>query len=178
MTVTNNGPSDATDVSLTQTLPVGARFISATAPGDACIESESWVICVLDRLPSGDTAEAVVVIGFESAGTLVSTVSVSGAETDPNSANDEVTVQVTVIPASGGFPVAAIIAIVVGIAAIGGGALVYLRRGKAASRELAGSGYPIRFSWPCHSRSRSTNFWILPVAVLGSSPNSRCFGHL
>ena len=128
VTVTNTGPSDATNVSLTQTLPVGARFVSATAPGDACIESESWVICVLDRLPSGGTAEAVVVVSFESAGTLVSTVSVSGGETDPNSANDEVKVQVTVIPASGGFPFAAIIAIVVGIAAIAGGALVYLRR--------------------------------------------------
>jgi transposase len=37
---------------------------------------------------------------------------------------------------------------------------------------------PIRLSQPAHSRSRSTNFWILPVDVLGSGPNSIVSGHL
>ena len=36
----------------------------------------------------------------------------------------------------------------------------------------------IRLSWPAHSRSRSTNFWILPVEVFGSGPNSIASGHL
>ena len=31
---------------------------------------------------------------------------------------------------------------------------------------------------PAHSRSRSTNFWILPVEVFGRSPNSIAFGTL
>jgi hypothetical protein len=31
---------------------------------------------------------------------------------------------------------------------------------------------PTWLSWPAHSRSRSTNFWILPVEVFGSGPNS------
>jgi hypothetical protein len=35
---------------------------------------------------------------------------------------------------------------------------------------------PIRLSWPAHSRSRRTNFWILPVEVLGSAPNSIATG--
>ena len=38
--------------------------------------------------------------------------------------------------------------------------------------------HPIAFSRPAHSRSRSTNFWILPVPVRGSSPNSTAAGHL
>ena len=36
----------------------------------------------------------------------------------------------------------------------------------------------MRFSRPAHSRSRSTNFWTLPVEVFGSSPNSTASGHL
>ena len=37
---------------------------------------------------------------------------------------------------------------------------------------------PIRLSWPAHSRSRSTNFWTLPVEVFGSGPSSTASGHL
>src|SRR5262249_1836249 len=33
-------------------------------------------------------------------------------------------------------------------------------------------------SWLVHSRLRSTNFWILPVEVFGSGPNSIVSGHL
>jgi hypothetical protein len=33
-------------------------------------------------------------------------------------------------------------------------------------------------AYPCHSRSRSTYFWTLPVAVFGSLPNATAFGHL
>src|SRR5712691_5412433 len=36
----------------------------------------------------------------------------------------------------------------------------------------------IRFSRPFHSRSRRTNFWILPVDVFGRSPNSTKAGAL
>src|SRR5207237_726753 len=34
------------------------------------------------------------------------------------------------------------------------------------------------FSRPAQARSRSSFFRILPVAVLGSGPNSTCLGHL
>src|SRR3954451_16471336 len=40
------------------------------------------------------------------------------------------------------------------------------------------SAHPIAFSRPAHSCSRRTNFWILPVDVRGSSPNSTAPGHL
>src|SRR5437773_2039732 len=36
----------------------------------------------------------------------------------------------------------------------------------------------IRFARPFHSLSRRTNFWTLPVEVLGRSPNSTAAGHL
>ena len=37
---------------------------------------------------------------------------------------------------------------------------------------------PMRLSRSAHSRSRRTNFWILPVEVFGSGPNSIESGHL
>ena len=36
----------------------------------------------------------------------------------------------------------------------------------------------ITLPFPFHSCSRSLNFWILPVAVLGRSQNSTALGHL
>src|SRR5712691_12857334 len=39
-------------------------------------------------------------------------------------------------------------------------------------------GQSMRFLYPCHSFSRSSNFLILPVEVLGRSQNSTAFGHL
>ena len=37
---------------------------------------------------------------------------------------------------------------------------------------------PTCVSWSAHSRWRSTNFWVLPVDVFGSGPNSIESGHL
>jgi monoterpene epsilon-lactone hydrolase len=37
---------------------------------------------------------------------------------------------------------------------------------------------PSRVSWAAHSCWRSTNFWVLPVDVFGSGPNSIESGHL
>src|SRR5262249_4787182 len=52
---------------------------------------------------------------------------------------------------------------------------------EAVVRLGAGFGYYtplIRLSCPAHSRSRSQNFWILPVEVFCSGPNSMVSGHL
>ncbi len=56
---------------------------------------------------------------------------------------------------------------------------VYRREPWAACRRAPAPYAPlIRLSCPAHSRSRSTNFWILPVEVFGSGPNSIASGHL
>jgi hypothetical protein len=54
------------------------------------------------------------------------------------------------------------------------------RSGERFSTSTASGHYAplIRLSWSAHSRSRSTNFWILPVEVFGSGPNSIASGHL
>src|SRR5918999_1897272 len=54
-----------------------------------------------------------------------------------------------------------------------------LNEGREVMRAGARRQPLMRASWPAHSRSRSSNFWILPVEVLGSSSiSSTAFGAL
>src|SRR5437879_2913888 len=51
-------------------------------------------------------------------------------------------------------------------------------QGRESGVPVAGQPW-MRLSWPAHSRSRSWNFWILPVDVLGNSgTNSTTSGTL
>ncbi len=47
----------------------------------------------------------------------------------------------------------------------------------AGGRAFPGGRSPAR-AYMSRARSRSTNFWILPVEVLGSGPNTTVFGTL
>ena len=49
---------------------------------------------------------------------------------------------------------------------------------KQTNQRTAPYTLPIRLPCPAHSRSRSTNFWILPVEVFGSGSNAIESGHL
>jgi len=66
--VTNDGPSDAHDVRLTDSLSAGTRFVSAQ--GAACggvMPGDGGVLrCALGPLRVGETAEVVVVVGVDS----------------------------------------------------------------------------------------------------------------
>ena len=54
------------------------------------------------------------------------------------------------------------------------------REAAKSARHGRGAGRvpPTCASWSAHSRWRSTNFWVLPVDVFGSGPNSIESGHL
>ena len=52
------------------------------------------------------------------------------------------------------------------------------RLGRGFERRSVHARPPIRSRWPTRPRSRSTNFWILPVDVFGSSPKTTRFGTL
>ena len=103
MTVTNRGPADATRLKVDQLLPPDASFVgtpSATNPGQgygcALDEDQRRISCDTVLLPNGGTWTISVNVRPGAAGTLSARVVVSGAEPDPNPANDSTVVSTTV----------------------------------------------------------------------------------
>jgi uncharacterized repeat protein (TIGR01451 family) len=95
-TVQNKGPSAATAVQLTDTLPAGVAFDSASA---GCIESSGTVTCDLGTVPAnGPDALAVINVRPTATGQITNTASVSSPVADPNTGDNSTTVQSTVIP--------------------------------------------------------------------------------
>ena len=89
VTVTNNGPSDATAVSVADPAPVGFLFNSATAP------CAGGFPCALGTMTPGQVIAFDVVFDISpSAGgtSAVNTATVSSSTTDPNAANDTASV--------------------------------------------------------------------------------------
>ena len=97
ITVTNNGPNDASGVMVTDTLPVGMSLLSATPTQGGCSGS-SPVTCALGALASGATSTVTIVASTAAIGEFSNTPEVSGTEIDLNTANNDATVTTTVNP--------------------------------------------------------------------------------
>jgi uncharacterized repeat protein (TIGR01451 family) len=100
MTVTNNGmptmPATTSGVTLTDVLPPGVTFVSATPSSGTC-SGTSTVVCKLGIFPSGATATVdIVVTAPNTSGTLTNTATVAAATTDPTLANNTATAMTTV----------------------------------------------------------------------------------
>ncbi|HEY3129262.1 MAG TPA: hypothetical protein VGL91_07375 [Acidobacteriota bacterium] len=94
--VTNSGPSPASAVTLTDTLPAGVTFRSATPTQGSCSLSGSTVTCALGTLARSGSATVTIVVIPNSPGTITNTVSVAGNEPDPNSGNNSASASTTV----------------------------------------------------------------------------------
>ena len=103
VTVRNNGPQAAQNVVLTDTLPAGPTFISATAP---CAQAAGTVTCNLGTFASGAQTVITIVVQPLAAGSLTNMASVSSTTADPNAANNSAsaTTMVSSIPFSVSFP--------------------------------------------------------------------------
>ncbi len=96
--VTNHGPSTASTLTLTDTLPAGVTLASVTAPGWSC-SGTSTVVCTRASLTT-DPASAltIVVTAPLTAGFITNTVSVASASIDLTPANNNASVSVNVTP--------------------------------------------------------------------------------
>ncbi|GEM_PF-2696831 len=101
LTVTNNGPGDGENVTVTDVLSPGVNFLFANpSQGSACVGT-STVSCNLGTLANGDTATVTIGITPNGTGTLVNTAGVTSDQTDPDTTNNlNITEQTTVTDAS------------------------------------------------------------------------------
>lgn len=97
--VANNGPGDATGVVLTDSLPSGVDFVSAT-PAGICSESAGVVSCAIGDLAAGATATVILAVNPQIEGSLLNQASVVSDQTDTNPVNNSASATTTVLAPS------------------------------------------------------------------------------
>lgn len=84
----NNGPSAATGVTLTTTLPPSVRFISASPTQGSCAQSGSNVTCSFGNLAALASAAVTIVGATSTPASLLVSSGITGNEFDPTLANN------------------------------------------------------------------------------------------
>jgi uncharacterized repeat protein (TIGR01451 family) len=96
LTVRNGGPSTATGVVLTDTLPEGAVFMRAS-PSQGTCERGTTVTCTLGTLANGATARVTLDVRATRPGPMTNTADVRGVQADGTSANNSASVTTAVV---------------------------------------------------------------------------------
>jgi uncharacterized repeat protein (TIGR01451 family) len=89
--VHNFGPREATGVTLADTLPAGANFISATPSQGACTQTAGVVSCDLGTLPAQSDTTVTVVVSPLSEGMMTNQASVTANEAESSPDNNATT---------------------------------------------------------------------------------------
>jgi uncharacterized repeat protein (TIGR01451 family) len=92
LTITNDGPSDASGVVVTTTLPAKVQ-LQEISPGGSLCTGSAIVVCEFSSMSSGSTATVLFKVRAqpEIAATIVSTATVSAEQTDPLTENGNAT---------------------------------------------------------------------------------------
>jgi uncharacterized repeat protein (TIGR01451 family) len=102
LTVTNNGPGDATGVVITDPLPAGTTFVSASA---GCTNSAGTVTCNVGTLTSGASQQrSIIVTAPSTPGQVVNTATVASASGDPDPSDNSSGAAAVVQPAVADIP--------------------------------------------------------------------------
>ena len=99
ITVTNNGPAVATNVNVSDTLPAGVTFVSATTTQGNC-NGTATVNCSLGSLAVGASAVVTIVVTPSAAGQLTNSAAVTGNEADSDSSNNIAAATTLIQPAA------------------------------------------------------------------------------
>ena len=96
--VVNNGPDDAAGVTMTDTLPAGVTFVSATPSQGTCDHASGTVTCDLETILAFELATVEIAVTAPAVvGPITNTASVSTTDTDPDPSNNTATVDTTVV---------------------------------------------------------------------------------
>jgi uncharacterized repeat protein (TIGR01451 family) len=97
VTVTNNSAATVTGVTVSDTLPVGVVFVSASSAQGVCSETLGAVTCSLGIMGGNASTTASIVVSPAVTGALSNSLTVAAAESDPNSANNTALTSTSVI---------------------------------------------------------------------------------
>ncbi len=103
LAISNNGPSDAQSLTVSDPLPAGVTLLQVSPAADrnwVCAKATT-VSCTLSTLAAGASSsiEILVNIGVDTSGTLSNTASVTSSTPDTNPDNNSSTALTTVLPA-------------------------------------------------------------------------------
>lgn len=95
----NRGPSRATNVTITDAIPAGAAFVSATPSQGTFTVSGGVVTANLGDLRPGENATLLIVVRPTAEGTLSDTATIRSDQADPETRDNTATINTTVNPA-------------------------------------------------------------------------------
>ena len=98
LVATNLGPSAATGVTVSDSLPATVTFVDASSTVGSCSYVAPTVTCAVGSLASGAGATISIRVRPQAAGSLSNTATIGGTEGDPDPTNNTATATTTVNP--------------------------------------------------------------------------------